>query len=340
MGRVTSLTLRSETVASGTFVCLNAPLLTKFQTTFEQYWNDPGFEPYERERFLQTSKRRRDPGRDALAHVVRLRPLPHQRAVLDALEIERSKGHTRNLVVAATGTGKTVIAALDYALQPGRPRLLFVAHRDHILDQSLATFRVALRDGGFGEKLTGREKPIVGTHVFASVQSLHERRLKELAPDAFEVVIVDEFHHAAAPTYKALLEHLQPKLLLGLTATPERADGQSVLGWFDGRIAAESRLWDALDQELLSPFQYFVLHDGTDLSQVDFRRGRYDVSSLEQLYTADEHRAKQVLRALVDKVRNPRHMRALGFCVSVAHAEFMAAYFCKHDLRAEVVHGK
>ncbi len=317
----------------------NPGLLAKFRTTFEQYWDDPGFEPYERDRFLQSVGRRHDPARDALVHLVRLKALPHQEAVLAALAAERQAGHHRNLVVAATGTGKTVIAALDYARLPGRPSLLFVAHRDRILDQSLATFRVALRDGSFGEKLTGREKPVLGRHVFASVQSLHADRLRDLAPDAYDVVVVDEFHHAAAPTYDALLEHLQPKLLLGLTATPERTDGKSVLRFFGGRVAAESRLWDALDQELLAPFQYFVVHDGTELQGAwNPRQGRYDLDQLERLYTGDERWAELVLRALVDKVRDPTRMRALGFCVSVAHAEYMAAFFQRKALAAEVVH--
>jgi superfamily II DNA or RNA helicase/HKD family nuclease len=315
----------------------NPGLLAKFRTTFDQYWDDPSFEPYERDRFLRSVGRRRDAARDALAHVVELRALPHQEAVLEALRAERERGHFRNLVVAATGTGKTVIAALDYAKLPNRPRLLFVAHQDRILDQSLATFRVAVRDGNFGEKLTGREKPILGHHVFASIQSLHQTRLRQLATDAYDVVVVDEFHHAAADTYDALLQHLRPKILVGLTATPERADGRPILQWFDDRVAAETRLWDALDQELLSPFQYFVLHDGTDLSQIEFRAGRYDVLSLERLYTADEYRARQVLRQLAEKVRNPREMRALGFCVSNKHARFMAEYFNRYDLPSAVV---
>lgn len=317
----------------------NPGLLAKFRTTFDQYWEDPTFEPYEQERFLQSVGRRTDAARDALAHVVRLRALPHQEGVLEALRVEREAGHHANLVVAATGTGKTVIAALDYARQTGRPTLLFVAHRDRILDQSLATFRVAVRDGNFGEKLTGRERPILGRHVFASVQSLHDERLRGVSPDAYDVVIIDEFHHAAARTYATLLGHLKPRLLLGLTATPERSDGRSVLHWFGGRVAAESRLWDALDQDLLSPFQYFVLHDGTDLSHVDFRGGRYDVAALEQIYTADEHRAKEVLRGLTSKVRDPHRMRALAFCVTVRHAEYMREYFERQGLRAAVVSG-
>ncbi len=322
----------------------NKAILDKFLVTFEQYWQDTdAFEPYDRARFLEATARR-DPARDALAQAVRLMPLPHQQAALDALALERAHGHHRNLVVAATGTGKTVVAALDYARlrkeRGGDLTLLFVAHREEILDQSLARYRAAVRDGHFGEKLAGRHKPREGRHVFASIQALHAERLKELRPDAYDVVVIDEFHHAAADSYDALLRHLEPKILLGLTATPERTDGKSVLGWFDGRIATELRLWDALDQGLVSPFQYFGIHDGTDLSAVDFTSGRYDVATLEKVYTADHVRANLVLRAVHDTVRDPRAMRALGFCVSVAHAEFMAAFFNEKGLPALAVHAE
>ncbi len=320
----------------------NAPILAKFVTTFDQYWDDPEFEPYERERFL-IETRRRDSARDALARAVQLRPYPHQQAVLDALEVERARGHTHNLIVAATGTGKTVMAALDYARLRktlGDPTLLFVAHRREILNQSLATFRAAMRDGHFGELMVGDDRPQLGRHVFASIQSLHSDRLERLAPDAYDVLIVDEFHHAEADTYRALLSHLKPKVLLGLTATPERADGKSILEWFDHRIAAELRLWDALDLGLVVPFQYFGIHDGTDLSTVDFASGRYDVAKLEAVYTADDIRAKAVLRALLDHVRDPKQMRALGFCVSVKHAEFMARFFNGKGIPALAVSGE
>ncbi|TNE90580.1 MAG: DUF3427 domain-containing protein [Deltaproteobacteria bacterium] len=322
----------------------NPAILRKFEATFAQYWDEGAFEEYDRERFIRVLAARRNPERDALAAAVRLHPYPHQTAVLDALEAERAAGHHKNLVVAATGTGKTVIAALDYKAlckaMGGRPSLLFVAHRREILEKSRATYRAALGDGGFGELLTGTDKPLVGRHVFANIQSLHGRRLETLDPDAYDVVVVDEFHHSEAATYTDLLNHLEPKVLLGLTATPERTDGQSVLHWFDDRIAAESRLWDALDQGLLVPFQYFGVDDQTDLSNIDFRAGRYSVSALEQVYTADEHRAEQVLRALVERVRDPHQMKALGFCVSVKHAEFMAAFFCKKGLPALAVTGE
>jgi len=321
----------------------NPGILKKFEATFEQYWDEAAFEPYDRDRFIKAHAARRSSQLDALASVVRLHPYPHQTAVLEALEAERRAGHTKNLVVAATGTGKTVMAALDYKAlcerEGGRPSLLFVAHRREILTKSQATYRAALGDGNFGELLTGRDKPLVGRHVFASIQSLRSARLQALEPDAYDVVVVDEFHHSEADTYTALLSHLKSKYLLGLTATPERTDGQSILHWFDDRVAAESRLWDALDQGLLVPFQYFGVDDQTDLSQIDFRAGRYSVAALEQVYTADEHRARQVLRAVADRVRDPREMKALGFCVSVKHAHFMAAYFNKHDLPAVSVTG-
>jgi superfamily II DNA or RNA helicase/HKD family nuclease len=322
----------------------NAAILGKFEATFEQYWDDPAYEAYDHDRFIRVLAAKRNPERDALASAVRLHPYPHQATVLDALMAERDAGHTCNLVVAATGTGKTVIAALDYKALckklGRRPTLLFVAHRHEILQKSRATYRAALSDGSFGELRSGREAPVVGRHVFASIQSLHARRLRELQPGAYDVVVVDEFHHAEAATYRALLEQLAPTYLLGLTATPERTDGRSILHWFDHRIAAESRLWDALDQDLLVPFQYFGVSDGTDLSQIDFRGGRYDIASLEAVYTADEHRAQAVLRAVVDRVRDPTTMRALGFCVSVRHAEFMAAFFVAQGLRAVAVTGR
>lgn len=322
----------------------NKTILDKFAASFEQYWQDTDvFEPYDRDRF-QEAVRRRNPDLDALAEAVALRPHPHQQAALDALAMERAHGHHRNLVVAATGTGKTVVAALDYARLRGQlggdPTLLFVAHREEILRQSRARYRAALRDGNFGELLVGKERPVEGRHVFAAIQSLHAQRLATLPRDAYDVVVVDEFHHAAADSYDALLQHLQPKILLGLTATPERADGQTILGWFDGRIATELRLWDALDLGLIAPFQYFGIHDGTDLSTVDFRNGRYDVAGLEKVYTADHARALLVLRALHDKVRDPRAMRALGFCVSVAHAVFMADFFTSKGIPAVAVHSE
>jgi superfamily II DNA or RNA helicase len=177
--------------------------------------------------------------------------------LLEQIALARERGHHRNLLVSATGTGKTVMAAIDYARlrdQLQRSRLLFVAHREEILEQSLATFRHGLRDHAFGELWVGGRRPRQFDHVFASIQSLNAAGFGSMDPGHFDVVIVDEFHHAAAPSYRALLEHVKPTELLGLTATPERSDGLPLLDWFDNRIAAELRLWDAIDQHRLSPF--------------------------------------------------------------------------------------
>lgn len=318
-------------------------LLERFRATFDTYWADPHFEPYEPERFAKAVQSERAPSRDWVLALFDIHPYPFQLEILERLEVERQRhGHWRNLVVAATGTGKTVIAAFDYrrlAQQWGGASLLFVAHRREILEQSLAIFRTVLRDGAFGELFVGGQRPRAGEHVFASVQSLSHVDLDSLAPGAYDVVIVDEFHHSEAPTYRRLLEHLKPKSLLGLTATPERVDGQDVTHWFDGRIAAELRLWNALDQGLLCPFQYFGISDDVDLSQVTWKKGSYDAEGLSGLYTGNEARLAKVLRALGEIVQDPLGMRALGFCVSVKHAEYMAARFSAAGIPAVAITG-
>ena len=163
-------------------------------------------------------------------------------------------------------------------------RLLFVAHREEILEQSRATFRHALRDASFGEMWVGGQRPdALRARLRLDPEPAPRRRSRHIDPTHFDVVIVDEFHHAAAPSYEALLEHLKPIELLGLTATPERADGLDVLRYFDGRIAAELRLWDAIDQQYLAPFAYFGVHDGLDLRSVPWRRGQgYDIAALDE----------------------------------------------------------
>lgn len=321
----------------------NGAILEKFGATFDHYWNDVAFEPYateqDRERFDRVVKSQLR-NRSELLLAIQLFPRPHQERILESLAAERERGRCRNLVVAATGTGKTVVAALDYARirkAAGEASLLFVAHREEILKQSHLTFQVALKDGGFGELLVSGETPRSGKHVFASIQSLHADRLAEIPRDAYDVVIVDEFHHARAATYERLLAHLAPKFLLGLTATPERADGKNVLGWFDGRIAAELRLWEALDQGLLSPFQYFGIADHSDLSSLRWTRGRYPEKELSNLYTGDHLRAKRVLQELYAKVADVSEVSALGFCVSIDHADFMADQFNEAGIVARSV---
>lgn len=316
-------------------------LIDTFSATFDDYWGDPSFEPYDpardAERLDRALSAERTGGRPVVldfAHVD-IRPYSYQREILDELDAERQiHGRWHNLVVMATGTGKTVVAALDYRRLRATGQadsLLFVAHRKEILRQSLLTFRQVMRDETFGELYVDGARPEQWRHVFASIQSLDANPLPD--PDRFDMVIVDEFHHAEAATYRKLLSSVRPKVLLGLTATPERADGQDIKHWFGGRIAAELRLWEALERGLLAPFQYFGVHDGTDLREIGWRRGQgYDVGQLSKVYTGNDRRAAVVLETLQRKIGDVGRMRALGFCVSIDHARFMADRFNKAGL--------
>ncbi|MCP3935378.1 MAG: DEAD/DEAH box helicase family protein, partial [Actinomycetia bacterium] len=318
---------------------LNPELVAAFERTFATYWADAHFEPLDAERFRRATQSSEDD--DAILTPFDIEPYPFQRQILERLQVERRKGYPHNLVVAATGTGKTIIAAHDYRnlrRDLDRARLLFVAHRKEILEQSQTMFRHVLRDGSFGELWVDGRRPQRWDHVFASVQSIRANDVEALDPEQFDVVIVDEFHHSAAASYEAMLDHLRPRHLLGLTATPERADGLDVLRWFGDRIAVELRLWDALEQGLLSPFHYFGVHDATDLTAVTWHRGRgYDVTELTNLYTADDVWASKVVEAVRDTVGNPLQMRALGFCVSIEHANFMARRFERAGVSAQAV---
>jgi superfamily II DNA or RNA helicase len=318
---------------------LNPELVSAFDRTFATYWADPHFEPFDPERFARATAAAESD--DSILTPFEIEPYPFQRQILERLQVERRKDHPHNLIAAATGTGKTIIAALDYRHLRGeldRARLLFVAHRTEILQQSQTTFRHVLRDGAFGELWVGGERPSRWENVFASIQSINANEATSLDPEQFDVVIVDEFHHSAAASYEALLDHLRPKHLLGLTATPERTDGLDVLRWFGDRISIELRLWDALEQGLLSPFHYFGIHDTTDLSGVTWRRGKgYDVAELTNIYTGDDIWTSKVITAVRDKIGDATQMRALGFCVSIDHASFMADRFQQAGIRAQAV---
>lgn len=319
----------------------NPDVLDKVRAVFESYWENRDFQKYDREEFQRQTLNARSIAPVMILSPLAVEPRPFQERLLDELAISRLQGWHRNLLVSATGTGKTVMAALDYArLRPvlRRDRLLFVAHRHEILDQSQRTFRHVLRDPSFGELWIGGRRPKHFEHVFESIQSLNAGSFDHLPPDYFDVVIVDEFHHAAAPSYEALLTHLAPVELLGLTATPERADGVSVLDWFSGRISAELRLWDAIDQNYLSPFFYYGIHDGSDLTQIPWRRGTgYDIEGLTNLLTGCDAWAEFVVNQFIEKTECEATVRALGFCVSVRHARHMATVFNKAGIASLAV---
>lgn len=326
-------------------------IVERVRMSFESHWASEHFEHYDPARNGEALERalrehnRRSLGETSTVQIAGLdvRPYPHQQRMLDTLTLERERhGWHRNLVVAATGTGKTVVAALDYKQLLARTgtdlSLLFLAHRDEILEQSMATYRAVLKDGSFGEKHGGGQIAS-GRHVFAMVQTLSRAALERLAPDAFDVVVVDEFHHAAAATYDRLLSHLAPKELLGLTATPERMDGKDVTEWFDQRIAVELRLWEAIDEGFLVPFQYYGIADETDLRDLEWRRGGYAVQALSDVLTGDDVRVRRLLAGIERIVLAPGSMKALGFCVSKEHAHYMARKFCEAGLESVALTG-
>ena len=316
--------------------------IQKIIATFDSYWNSSEFEFYkeeERERLFRALRAERIMGDGSTrSFVFDIHPYPYQQETLDKLNAEREvRGRNRNLVVAATGTGISVICAVVFrrccnANLGQRTRLLCVAHREEILKQSRDTFQGVLKDPNFGELFVGSHKPASLDYLFISVQTVNSQALYESLPaDYYDYIVVDEFHHAAAPTYQKLLNYFKPKILLGLTATPERMDGKSILDYFGGRVAAEIRLPEAIDRKLLCPFQYFGIADTVDLTDLRWVRGGYDKSQLSNLYSLNrsvaERRADHIIRSIDKYVTDMDTVKGLGFCVSIEHAKFMAEYF-------------
>jgi superfamily II DNA or RNA helicase/HKD family nuclease len=325
-------------------------LWQRVAATFESFWEDGEFEPYhqaERPRLKRALEDERSaPFAGPEPFLFDLRPYAFQQEILDRLDAERSlQGRDRHLVVAATGTGKTMIAAFDFRRWAREhssalgqlPRLLFVAHREELLNQSLQTFRAVLRDPNFGDLLVGGREPENLDHLFVSIQSYNSRALNDLPADRYEYIVVDEFHHAAAPTYRRLLDHVRPRVLLGLTATPERADGLDIVDHFGGHLSAQIRLPDAINRKLLSPFQYFAVTDSEDLGSLKWQRGGYRTDELDMIYTGNDLRANLVIDKVNSILLNPRAARGLGFCVSVAHARYMATKFCAAGIPSEAL---
>ena len=327
-------------------------VIARFVAEFSSYWESGDFESFTEdsfERFRKAIASFRSRADGAPQFFAEITPRPFQIRILEALEAARQDNSFRNLVVAATGTGKTVISALDYkqtaeAIGKRLP-LLFVVHRKEILQQALGCFRSVLRDQNFGELFVDGQEPIDWTHVFASVQSLNRKQpWLKLGSKHFEFVIVDEVHHGAAHTYRPLFDHLKPKFLLGLTATPERMDGSSILKDFGDKFAAEIRLPEALEEKLLCPFHYFGVTDSIDLNEERFwRNGRYDSTQIELVFTGDDIRAKErldiILNALNRYQPDLENVRGVGFCAGVKHAEFMARHFNEVSINAAVLLG-
>jgi superfamily II DNA or RNA helicase/HKD family nuclease/diadenosine tetraphosphate (Ap4A) HIT family hydrolase len=261
-------------------------------------------------------------------------PEPHEIQVkaLDALQRTRAEGNRSGLVVLATGLGKTWLAAFD-SVRFHADRVLFVAHREEILRQALKTFRRIRPEENLGI-YSGREKSTDSTVLFASIQTLGRiEHLHRFSPNSFDYIIVDEFHHASARSYRKLIDYFQPQFLLGLTATPERTDGGDLLALCSENLVFRCDLLDGIRMGLLCPFNYYGVPDDVDYRNIPWRSGHFDEDALTRA-VATQKRAQNAL----EQYRTRAGQRTLAFCCSQLHADFMAAFFFDRGIRAAAVH--
>lgn len=322
-------------------------IIDKSLNTFETYWVSNDFEEFSgdtisTEKLNSALKQQRGDYDNSPSHFFDITPFPHQNEILEQLLVERSiHKRFRNLVVAATGTGKTLISAFDfsrYLKSKPNAKFLFVAHREEILKQARAAYRGVLRDSSFGELLVGGHTPEHYRQLFASIQSINNTLEQlNLTPDYYDYLVIDEVHHISASSYRAVLEHFNPDILLGLTATPERHDGADILSDFNGVIAAELRLPEAINRRHLCPFQYFAIDDDTDLRSISWNRGRYDIAQLTNLYTNNQSRFDKILLSLQEIITDISKMKALAFCVSRDHAQYMVKQLLLRGINADVL---
>jgi superfamily II DNA or RNA helicase/HKD family nuclease len=318
-------------------------VLRQITNSFDGYWHNENFELFrpgiDDERLKQAlNKTEGTPIDYDVLDLMKAKD--YQEDILERLRVEREvHHHYKNLVVAATGTGKTVISAFDFKRfrqSHDRARLLFVAHRQEILEQSLKTFRRVLNDYNFGDVWYSGHTPESYEALFAS-KDIMDSHLDELqlADDYYDYIVIDEVHHVAAKSYRRIMEKFRPTILLGLTATPERMDGQDITQDFDGHISAEIRLDTALNNRLLCPFHYYGVTDSTDLRQVKWSHGHYDIAELSKVYTHNDARTAVIFHALENYLDDVHHVKALCFCVDKQHADYMAAKFTLAGLKAD-----
>lgn len=319
-------------------------IIDKFQKTFNSYWHEAEFETFNKNSHSKKLNEALNQAKISKSFInstafFDLKPFHFQSEILEKLEVERNvHNRHKNLIVAATGTGKTMISAFDFKrflTEHPKSKLLFVAHRKEILVQAMGTFQGVLKNNNFGELWVDGHEPLSYENVFASVQTLNNRiNQLSLSPEYYDFIIVDEVHHITASSYRPIINYFKPKILLGLTATPERMDGEDILIDFSNRIAAEIRLPEALDRKLLCPFQYFGITDSIDLSNVKWEKGRYVASELSSIYTANDRRVGEIIENLEKYTKDINDLRVLGFCVTIEHAKFMTEKFLLAGLKA------
>jgi len=257
-------------------------------------------------------------------------PRPIQEEALEALAQTRADGFRAGMVTMATGLGKTWLAAFDVA-RPEVQRVLFIAHREEILRQSRDVFRRVVPEATMGLYYGGEKRPDAD-FVFAAIQTL-SRNLDRFAPDSFDYIVIDEFHHAAAATYRQVLDHFTPDFLLGLTATPERMDGADLLALCADNLVFQCDLVEGIRRDELVPFSYWGVPDPVDFEPIPWRNGKFDPAALEQAIETQER-----AEAAFDEWQTRRGTRTLMFCASKHHSDFMAEFFRARGVRCVSVH--
>ncbi len=261
------------------------------------------------------------------------RPRGAQIEALYALEDSRAEGAKKGLVQAATGVGKTYLAAFD---SEKYERVLFVAHREEILKQAAIAFKNVRHSEDYGF-FNGKQKDTNKAVIFASVATLgREEYLTNdyFSPEYFDYVVIDEFHHAVNDQYQRIVDYFKPQFLLGLTATPERMDGKNIYEICDYNVPYEISLKEAINKGMLVPFHYYGIYDETDYSSLHVVKGRYDEKELNETYIGNVKRYDLIYKYYMKY----RSRRALGFCCSRQHAEEMAKEFCKRGIEAVAVY--
>ncbi len=331
---VGSNNLSASGIAGGIEWAVGVDRTVPLVSAFEQLWSDPRSLPLSHE-FLAAYRAVWAPGKPAHGVVIEPpamppAPRPVQREALSALEQTRLAGFKAGLVVMATGLGKTWLAAFDSA-RPQFRDVLFVAHREEILRQSLEVFRRVQPGADLGLYYGGEMQPGARA-VFASVQTL-SANLPRFSADRFDYLVIDEFHHAAARSYRRVIDYFRPAFLLGLTATPNRMDGADLLALCSDNLVYECPLNDGIESGDLSPFRYFGIADDVDYTPIPWRGGRFDPAVLTAAVETQD-RARHVLNVWREKGGGG----TLAFCVTVSHAEFMAQFFRSHGVAAVAVH--
>lgn len=331
-------------------------LYSKIVAAFDSYFNSELFEEYKlgdkeklesalaKEKLIYQNNKSKteDPNISSIENSLsEFKPFYYQKAILDKLQAERKiYNHNKNLVVAATGTGKTLISAFDYKRfreeNPESCRLLFIAHRQEILEQSLDSFRNVLNDSNFGELWVGNYEAKKKEDLFISIQTANSQKIvSKFSKNYFDFIIIDEVHHAAAESYREIFTYFEPKILLGLTATPERMDGLSILDYFGNRIAASIRLPEAIDRNLLCSFSYYGISDDVSLKDIKWSKGGYDEKELNVIYIEGESaikRVEHIISSLHKYLNDVNEVHGIGFCVSIDHARFMSRMFNENNI--------